>query len=118
MNKQRIIIFVVVTLIVSYFIFITEDDFCNDKMSHYVRPMILKGIVTDKYIDTTNHSLPRIILNTNVSNREIITAYDLKNFDSLYYYIEVGDSIFKKAGDSIFHIKRDTVIEKFAIGCY
>jgi len=112
--KKGIIEFIIAGGILALIMLLNKDDFCEKKIKLYVKPMFVRDIVIKKYIDSSDHALPRILL----SNNKYITAYDIKNFDSLYYYLEIGDSIIKNAGDSIFYVKRDTTIVKFAIGCY
>lgn len=70
----------------------------------------IKGLLIDKYIDYENHEYKTCVI-----QREFDTLTLLLNFDrnGLFKYLEIGDSIYKKPGDSLIIVKRENYTTRF-----
>lgn len=88
---------------------IQKDIFKTIAISYYNKSF--SGIVTEKFIDSSNHNFKKIVLkNSYEDGREVRLDYE---WPELYYFVEIGDSIFKKKKSLDMRLKRtelDTMI--------
>lgn len=68
------------------------------------------GVIVDKYIDRNDKSTPKINLQNGIE-------VDFVGLDTIYSYLEKGDSISKKPNNDFLLIKRDDAqMIKFSFG--
>ena len=114
--KKNILKLIIITAVILLCYLMKREDGCKRILDASVIPINVKGIVLQKYVDSADHALQKIIILQNNQKRSI-TAYDFPNYDSLYKYIQYGDSITKKSGDNLFKIKRGSKVTYFRIEC-
>jgi hypothetical protein len=92
-----------------------DDNYSDYVLDTYIKPLDINGIIEKKYIDSADHSLPRILL-TNKNTLSDITIYDYSPvFYSFYEFAQIGDSIIKSPGDNVFIVIRTNKSYRFQI---
>ncbi|MDB4533291.1 hypothetical protein N9242_00345 [Vicingaceae bacterium] len=72
----------------------------------------INGIVVEKYIDNQNHLYETCVFKRDTNSQKFIFNLDDSGF---FEYVEIGDSIYKKKGDSLFQVFRGSNIENFVL---
>jgi hypothetical protein len=105
------IIFILMTLILFFVFKPSEYKICMKAYSQ-MKKMQYKGIVLNSFIDSENHLLPTIIID---SGKDTITITDFRDSSGLFNYLTKGDSIFKDKNSSLVIVKRNNLINSFSI---
>lgn len=87
--------------------------------NNYMRCLIVErfkeqcysGVIVDKYIDKENHANETLIVQNRNNKSTVIDFIYLPIED--FNIIQIGDSIFKEAGDEFILMKRDSIHHKF-----
>jgi hypothetical protein len=80
-----------------------KDESCS-VLKRY-RRINLNGILTNKFIDSSEHSYPILVINNFDSTVETINlVFDITN---LFSVVDIGDSIFKKRNETWLEIKNN-----------
>jgi hypothetical protein len=114
MKKKELlfsIIFIMMTLILFFVFKPSEYNLCLKAYSQ-MKQMQYKGTVINSFIDTKNHLLPTIIVD---SGKDTITITDFRDNSGLFDFLKQGDSIFKDKNSSLVIVKRDSSINSFSI---
>jgi len=100
-SKYKIIQLLFFIALLLYMWFAPSSNEKNCLHSRNVKNFSYKGVITDKYVDTNNHSYPILIVDES-------TEIDLTNeISGLFDYIRISDKIEKKSGSYKFIITRD-----------
>jgi hypothetical protein len=93
MKKREVIILlgVFVIMVLTYIFIPIINKYSENKLKNQE----IKGVVKDKYNDKWNHNVPKILLSN--GRTLVIDRWGDQNND-IWYYIEKGDSIYKKEG--------------------
>ena len=75
---------------------------CNSCAS-YILSEECKGIVTEKYIDRSNHGARTIVV-ISATKKNFVTTYGYDT-TALYTNVRIGDSIIKNKGEMKYRIK-------------
>jgi len=110
-NTERILIFapLILVMIIMSFLFKCGQS-SRDELNSYMVPLEFKGIIIEKYRKKTNYNETMITY----KDKDFIDEVDGSNWIGLFEYADIGDSIFKKNGDSLLTIKKkNELINKF-----
>ncbi len=119
-NKYLLIGFseigVIVTFIIFTILFLLSFPSLNDSACNSFKDFKrykYDYVLINKYLDSTQHSYPTLILQDSQGNK--IKNQDLiKDNSGLFDFVNIGDSIKKKEGDSLVNVinnRLDTIIE-------
>jgi hypothetical protein len=115
MNRK--IIIVIVFWIILYFIIFQLIPYYNNKyagcsLHKEVYTQFINSTITRKFIDSNEHANPTISYNKEDGTEQSMVLYG--EFDGMFDYISVGDSILKKK-NSLFYIIKSKVTRKDSI---
>lgn len=92
-----------------------EEDICTELAEF--RKIELNGKIIDKYINSSEHSYPMIIVgNKNLHNDTLNFDSDTTNF---FHFIQIDDDVQKKLNDNLIFVTRLNTVYKIKIdfGC-
>lgn len=116
----RILIIIAFPLCVYFFIIPKIDSYGRCANQKRALKKSYNGIVLNKYIDNSNHNYHTLLLN-HTPKKVPIAGFELTHTnDSIYSFIEVGDSIFKEKGSKFLYVYKDGEMFDFHlfIDCY
>ncbi len=108
--KTKIILILLLVGLVATFFFFKNNNSSQEELSNQIKNKVqnrsFSGIVKKKFIDSSFHNRETIT----ISNKEAVLVTDFIYEDSsLFNFINVGDSIFKKKNDLNVRVIRDGV---------
>jgi hypothetical protein len=80
-----------------------------------IGPLEFKGVVKNKYIDSSYKNVPRIVIDE--SGKEIMFSPLGKDTLALYQHLHIGDSLIKKKGSYEFTVVRNAESNIYTMNC-
>lgn len=88
---------------------------CSSYYAERIQPMSIVGVVSGKYRDSLNHTIPRVVIHQLTGTSEF-TLYD-HDISHLWDSLRVGDGLEKEAGTMEFYRIREGKRTLFQVSC-
>lgn len=114
MRKKEILyslVFVTISIVLFYIFKPSKYEMCFEAYDQTIQ-MEYKGIISNKYLDATNHWLPTIIVK---SMNDSISIIDFRDRSGFYEYAIIGDSVEKVHNNPDIRVCRNGEVKTFRI---
>lgn len=97
--------------VVAFFVYNYENP-STVRSNKFQQDLLLsiKGLLIDKFIDYKNHEYKTCKIQRGDDTLTLLMNLDRSD---IFNYLEIGDSIFKKPGDSLVIVKRENNTRRF-----
>lgn len=97
--------------VVAFFVYNYENP-STVRSNKFQQDLLLsiKGLLIDKFIDYKNHEYKTCKIQRGDDTLTLLMNLDRND---IFNYLEIGDSIFKKPGDSLVIVKRENNTRRF-----